>query len=307
MNRTDTRMIGRIAPVTDDEAARLVSPGALADLGAQITASPASRAELAGPAVPARGNANIPRRRTRAVLAAAIAVPVAAAGIVGGLLATSTPATTPGTRPGTSLPPAAARALSFTVRHGYIDVIVRNPYADPSWYNADFRAHRLDITLRMRPVSPSIVGTVIFTDASSSAVESEITMIYARCPDAPSGGHQCAVGIRVPLGFRGQYEVDFGRAARPGEQYVTTNSAFAHGEVLHGMKYIVGRPVPAVLAEIGKRHLTAILNDHNTFGPPGKFSGTWYVTDAVPYAPGQVMLFVSRSSGAPLSPAPAKR
>jgi hypothetical protein len=35
------QQIGRIAPVTDDEAARLAHPGTLADLAAGITATPA--------------------------------------------------------------------------------------------------------------------------------------------------------------------------------------------------------------------------------------------------------------------------
>lgn len=280
MNRTDRRLLGRIAPVTDDEAARLVSPDAFAGLAAQITATAPT------PDRSTSSQAATWRRRKRVLLAVPAAAAAAAAGITVSVLTTSS-------RP---LPAAASKALSFTVAHGYITVIVKNPYADPSWYNADFKAHHLNITLRMIPVSPSMVGTVPYTGASSSATESEVTMIYARCAEAPSGGHQCPVGIRVPYDFRGQYDVDFGRAARPGEKYVSTAaSAFVTGEALHGMKFIVGQPLSTVLAEIGKRHLTAVLNDGNTFGPPGKFPGTWYVTDASPYAPGQVMLLVSRS------------
>ncbi|MGH3165539.1 MAG: hypothetical protein ACRDN0_06545, partial [Trebonia sp.] len=119
--------------------------------------------------------------------------------------------------------------------------------------------------------------------------------IYAKCASAPSGGNRCAVGIKVPLNFHGQYDVDFGRPARPGETYVSTNSAFAPGEALYGMNDIVGKTVQAALAEIGTRHLTAILNDHQTTGSPSHFPGTWYVNDALPFKPGEVMLFVSRS------------
>jgi hypothetical protein len=140
-----------------------------------------------------------------------------------------------------------------------------------------FKAHHLDITLRMLPVSPSLVGTVVYTDASSSAVESEVTMIYAKCASAPSGGNRCAVGIKIPLDFHGQYAVDFGRAARPGEAYVSTNSASASGE------------------------------DHQTTGSSGQFSGTWYVNDALPYKPGEVMLFVSRSESPTSAPGSSAR
>lgn len=287
MNRTDTRLIGAIAPVTDEEAARLVPPGTLADLAAQITGTPADLPDSS----PARGSSGTrrssgARHRRRRVLLAVPAAAVVAAGIVGGLLATSGP----------SLPAAASRALSFTVSHGYITVIVKNPYADPSWYNADFRAHHLDITLRMEPVSPSLIGTVPFTDESDPSHQPTITTIYARCAGATSGGDRCPIGIKVPYNYRGQYDVYFGRAARPGEKYISVNSSFAVGEALHGMRYIVGQPVSTVLREIAGRHLTAVLNDHATFGPPSKFPGAWHVTDALPYAPGQVMLFISRSS-----------
>jgi hypothetical protein len=310
MNGTETRLTSRIsqlAAVTDDEAARMASPSALTDLAARITAEP--------PGYPISGHRPAPRQRRQSrrgmLLAVPVAVAAAAVGIVTGVVAipgTSGPALPHASHPlphtGTPLPPAAAKALAFTVKDGYITVIVKNPYADPSWYRADFQAHHLDITLRIRPVSPSLVGTVIYTDAPSSAVESEVTMIYGKCAQAPSGGDRCAIGIRVPMDFHGQYEVDFGRAARPGEVYVSANSAFAAGEALYGMKDIVGQPVAVVLAEIGQRHVTAILNDHSTFGSPGKFPGTWYVNDAVPYAPGQVMLFVSRDQGDQSSAAP---
>jgi hypothetical protein len=309
MNRTETRLTSRIsqlAAVTDDEAARMASPSTLTDLAARITAEPP------GDAVPARRIP--PRRRGRMLLAIPVAAGVAAAGIIVGVAATSGTSSPPlphassplpaASRP---LPSAASKALAFTVKDGYITVIVKDPYADPNWYKADFEAHHLDITLRMRPVSPSLVGTVIYTDAPSSAVGSEITMIYGKCAQAPSGGDRCAIGIKVPMDFHGQYEADFGRAARPGEVYVSANSAFAPGEALYGMKDIIGQPVAAVLAEIGKRHLTAILNDHSTFGAPGKFPGTWYVNDALPYAPGQVMLFVSRDQGHQPSAAPPQR
>jgi hypothetical protein len=110
----------------------------------------------------------------------------AAVGIVAGLLVTF-PAPQYAEGP-EALPAAASKALSFTVQ-----------------------AHHLDITLEMPPVSPSMVGTVIYTSASSSAVESEVTTIYAPCAAAPSGGRKCAIGIRVPLGFHGQYVVSRSR------------------------------------------------------------------------------------------------
>lgn len=295
MNRTDLRLISQIAPVTNDEAAGTASVATLDDLAARITAEPL------GHAVPAHRIA--PPRWRRALLGIPVAAAAVAAVAVGLAVASGTQS-----RPSTdkSVPSVAAKALTFTMKDGYITVIVKNPYADPSWYNADFKAHHLDITLRMVPVSPSLIGTVPYTDASSSAVGSEVTMIYAKCASAPSGGHLCAVGIKVPMDFHGQYDVDFGRRARPGEAYMSTNSAFAPGEALYGMNDIVGKPVAAALAQISQRHLTAILNDHNTIGSPSHFPGSWYVTDALPYKPGEVMLFVSRTQ-TPVPSEPGRR
>jgi len=49
-------------------------------------------------------------------------------------------------------------ALAFTTAGDYIRVVIRNPYADPSVYRAEFAAHHLDISLLMVPGSPSVVG-----------------------------------------------------------------------------------------------------------------------------------------------------
>ena len=49
------------------------------------------------------------------------------------------------------------------------------------------------------------------------------------------------------MGYRGQAAVVFGRAAQPGEQYETTASASAPGEVMHGMRFS-GDTVSQVLA-----------------------------------------------------------
>ncbi|MGH3164295.1 MAG: hypothetical protein ACRDN0_00175, partial [Trebonia sp.] len=187
MNRADARLISRIVQVTDDEAATMVPAATFGDLAAGITAEPAGDAPSVRPVAP--------RSRRRMVFGIPVACAAAAAGVAVGLAVTSgahsaPPASKPPARASTSLPPAASKVLAFTEKAGYITVIVKNPYADPAWYNADFKAHHLDITLREIPVSPSMVGTVPYTDASSSAVESEVTMIYAKCTSAPSGGNR---------------------------------------------------------------------------------------------------------------------
>ena len=164
----------------------------------------------------------------------------------------------------------------------YIDVIVRDPLADQASYNAEFNEHGLDITLSLVPASPSLVGTVVEISTSGPDGNS-ITTITAkgRCWTG-GGGSECPVGLRVPVGFRGQASLVFGRAARPGEQYESTTSASAPGEVMHGLNY-VGKRVSTVLAMLARRHVTvATYRDDGRALTARQVPGTWYVYDAVP-------------------------
>ncbi len=144
--------------------------------------------------------------------------------------------------------------LSFTTSGGYITVIVRNPLADPARYRAEFAAHHLNITLKMVPASPSIVGTVVYIEEPASSPDIETITAQGRCYTG-GGGSACPVGVRIPVSFRGQAEVVFGRAARPGEQYESTAPATAPGEVMHGLQF-AGDTVAQVLAMLRERHVT---------------------------------------------------
>lgn len=208
--------------------------------------------------------------------------------------------------------PVRAQVLSF-VRHGqYIDVIVRDPVADPAQYRAEFARHHLNITLKLLPVSPSIVGTVVYFGGNHASAITPITATGA-CHEA-SGTDQCPVGVRVPVHFRGQADLVFGRAARPGEHYESTASAFAPGEVMHGMN-IHGKTVARVEAMLRRRHATVArfnVAGNSAASNVTSVPGRWYVYDAVPWAQHQVLLFVGPSrtepkAGAPVpgSPAPS--
>ena len=282
--------ISQICPVTDTDAERLVRPGTFADLGAQITAAPPAANGSARPSRP-RGR----RRPIRTPLAAALAVIalVAAALAITRPSAPPKPATAPPPSVKASTRPVLAQVLSFTTSGGYITVIVRNPLADPARYRAEFAAHHLNITLKMVPASPSIVGTVVYIQEPASSPDIETITAQGRCYTG-GGGSACPVGVRIPVGYRGQAEVVFGRAARPGEQYDSTASATAPGEVLHGLRF-AGDTVAQVLALLRERHVTVPVFNYAAPGGARNVShvpGTWYVYDADPWAPGQVMLSV---------------
>jgi hypothetical protein len=278
--------LSQIAPVTDSEAARLVRGSTLADLAGQITAT----------AVPAASpRRNHPRRRI-ALAATPLAAGLAAAAIV--LATQGQPAAPPpASHPG---PAQLTAALSFTTSGGYITVIVRDPLADPSRYRAEFAAHHLHVTLTLVPASPSLVGTLVSFSEPTSGGIIPITA-PGRCHTG-GGGSACPVGVRIPVGFRGQAELVFGRAARPGEHYESTAAATAPGEVMHGLRF-QGLTVARVLAMLRQRDVTVPVFNYDDHGS-GKLlhsvPGRWYVYDADPWAPRQVMLFVG-----PVWPQPA--
>jgi hypothetical protein len=268
----------------------MVSPTTLLDLAGQITT------QAVPPATPnhtplshAQLSQTLPRRHTtRRRLLALAAVPVAA-GVAAATLV-MTPASHGGANPAYhNATTTTAQPLAFIVGNGSITVLVRNPLADPSRYRAEFAKHHLNITLKLVPVSPSLVGTLIYSDGSSLAT---ITA-KGRCYTG-GGGSACPVGVRIPAGFHGSADLVFGRAARPGEQFMSTASAFAPGEAMHGMR-VTGMTVSQVLAELHARNITVPVfhYDRNNDGALlRQVPGNWHVYDAAPWAPGQVMLWV---------------
>lgn len=273
--------VTRISPVTDAEAARLARPDTLADLAAQITAVAPATAPERRAAASGQGRSV---RKGRWLFG----IPVAAALAIALLVVTSLGR--PGQRVGpvTVGPPAAqAQALSFSRHGGAIIVRVRDPLADPARYRAEFARHHLRITLTLVPASPSLVGTVVYLSGDITPITA-----HGKCYTG-GGGAACPVGVRVPASFHGSAQVVFGRAARPGEQYESSASAFAPGEVLHGMR-VTGRTVAQVLAALRHRGVSVPLFDVMRRGYARHLRsvpGTWFVYDAVPWAPQQVMLF----------------
>jgi hypothetical protein len=93
----------------------------------------------------------------------------------------------------------------------------------------------------------------------------------------------------------------FGRAARPGENYLSAAQADGPGEAMHGLSYR-GRTVADVLAMLRKRHVTVpqyryegpdgASGPYQHGVPPGQVQPGWYVHNAVPWAKDQVLLFV---------------
>jgi hypothetical protein len=265
------------APISDQQATALISEAAFTELADQITATTWQRGR---------------HRMGRAVLAAALAIMIVTAAVL------SVPH-----------PKASGEALAFTTSQGYTDVIVRDPYASPALYRAEFAAHHLDITLRLVPGSPSVVGTLVYGGGDG------IGIIRQAGVCSEPGGGACVIGVRIPIGFRGGAELVFARAARAGEHYDATGSVMASGEAMDGLAFR-GHTVAQVRAALARRHVSVAgysvyLADGGT-AARRSVPGSWYVMDATPWAPGQVLMLVSSTGTVPrqhcgqICPVPAR-
>ncbi len=282
MNAIDD--IRRLAYVTDDEAARLVGPQARADLAEQIMATEVTEVTEKAPR---------PRRTLR------LGLPLAAVAATAAVVTVVTVGGTGGHATRSNGPVVMSNAaLTFSTQGKYLVVKVRDPLADPARYKKEFAARGLDIDLRLVPASPSVVGTVVYMDGVTG-----LKIISAK-GECYSGGGACPVGVRIPADFKGHAGITFGRAARPGEPYNSTNSSFAPGEELHCVD-VRGKTVRTVLALLKRHKMSAALFNYmskpNYFSNvgPGKIPDSWWVTNADPYALGEVQLFVQKAKPGP--------
>ena len=270
-----------------DRVAELFPASRRAELREQITSRERSNIGESARREPPRSRLNwrrppIPRRaRRRSRVWALGATAVAAVAVV--LAATSTLA-----------PVTTARAVSFrTAADSEIIATITDPFAAESTLKAAFAQHDLNITVNLLPVSPSLVGTVIYiSDNGGPNAIQALQGGHCISPD----GTQCSIGLRIPTTFSGQGYVTLGRPAKPGETYQSQNSAFAPGESLH-CSGLLGAQVSRALPTLQADHLTVTWrgagaasgsNVGDTAPPP-----TNYIWSANMTAPGAVEIFTA--------------
>lgn len=178
------------------------------------------------------------RRRWRA------AAGVAAAAITVGVVAAV--AFWPGA--GTTTAPAM-RLVAFTTTEGdEIVARITHPDAPASDLTAVFQAHGLNIHVKTLPVSPSLVGTIVYSDADIIRSLHEGTCLTG-------GGGGCVVGLVFPSDFAGEANVAVGRAASRAETYASSAEVFGPGEALH-CAGILGQPAVDALPALRSSGLT---------------------------------------------------
>jgi hypothetical protein len=226
-------------------------------------------------------------RRVRRPALISTAAAVAVAAVAAGLIASSA-----------VRPQAAAAAVAFrTAADGDIVATVTDPFAAQSQLKAAFAAHGMDITVNLVAVSPSLVGTVVYTsdNGGASAIQ---PLQGGHCV---TGGGGCAIGLKIPATFTGQGYITLGRPAKPGETYESQASAFAPGELLH-CSGLLGARVATALPILQADRITAQWRDdptgHTADGRSTSPSHTDttaptnnYIWDAVMFTPGTIMIW----------------
>lgn len=189
------------------------------------------------------------RKPVRAWIAAVGTLAVAAAALA---VAVRWPAQPHGTA---SRSTADMHLVDFSVRHGNITARITDLDAAASQLTAVFRAHGLNIRVQTVPVSPSLVGTIVYTDAPFIRTLWNLACSLTGCP----------VGLVIPASFTGLADVAVGRPAKRGEGYQSTADVFAPGEALH-CSGLLGRPVATAIPVLRRLHLSAswwALTDSN--------------------------------------------
>jgi hypothetical protein len=229
---------------------------------------------------------DVRRRRIRVVAVAAAAVLVMAGIVTVSHRGTQAPPTRSAEKRYGSTIPGASLVDFSTESNGDVVARITNPDAAASQLDAVFAAHHLDISVSVVPVSPSLVGTIVFNDEPSGE---NIQPIQAG--SCLAGGTQCWVGLIIPAGFTGRADVTVGRAAKPGETYESADSPFGPGEALH-CAGVFNQPVSTAAPVVAAKGLTVEWRVGNsttnlTSAPAGD-----YVVNGIPISSTTVMLMV---------------
>ncbi len=155
-------------------------------------------------------------------------------------------------------PAAAAEGVRFEAgTKGDIIAYVTDPYAASRNLSAAFSQRGFDITLSMLPVSPSLVGTVVYIGSDLGNENLIRTLSGGSCA---TGGGSCPIGLDISGRFRGAAQVTLGRPARLGERYASSTSAFGPGEPLH-CTGLLDATVGRLRAVLATKHLNAEWRD----------------------------------------------
>lgn len=199
----------------------------------------------------------------------------------------------------------ATAALDIERRGDQYVIVVSDLFAAPEKYQHELRAHGLDITLAVRPVSKAHVGEIIPIPIApvppgeeSVLVPNHVTALQRHGSCSPS----CPIGLSIPVDFHGTEKVVLGRAARPGESYALFESVDAPGEPLHCVPFI--RKTIGQVRELLLQHGVTQIQLTDGSSRRKDFPDTWFVQQGVAYSANATTLLVSPTKKMPDVPGP---
>ena len=193
-----------------------------------------------------------------------------------------------------------SEALTVTPHGDKLIIRVVDPAADPQEYNRELKRLGLDVKVLAVPVSAPFVGKMV---SYSGRDERDTTQLHRLEPGELCSGTLnatdpgCQDGLEIPKNYDGQTEIQFGRTAKPGEQYFHLSSNVDDpGEAMHGANWR-DRTIAEVKQVLAERHLKVAeyydadqpRNAKAIPAPPDD----WYVRDATEYVAGEVTLYVA--------------
>lgn len=217
-----------------------------------------------------------PQRRHSVVLLAivATALGVVVLGVMTGL--------SKGARTPDLSRPSAHLVVFTTGEGGEITARITDPVAAASQLSAVFEEHGLNINVKAIPVSPSLVGTIVYSDVPSIRSLHEGTCL--------GGGTTCDVGLVIPADFQGEGNVVVGRGAQSDETFQSSADVFGPGEILH-CSGVLGASVTDALPVLREKGLTVRWSGTSEGDPASAPSG--YVADGTALSPTEVMLDIT--------------
>lgn len=277
-------VVRRLARVQDDALRGFARRPAARTMLDDITALPSG---------PAARPARVRARRRPMIIGAVAATAIATAGVAGVIALTG--------HPGKGESVRLAAAVEITRRTTYYEARIVDPRADEKRFKAAFAKHGLDIEVRLLPVSPHIVGTIVFEEESERAQQSEREGAGIKMIDDPAcrtaSGANCPIGLRIPLNFKGHAGITIGRKAEPGEPYASTSPKDAP----RGLGGLTVAQAEAALARKGLRvgRYNVYWPQWGTSMPRSRISSQWKVSGSDPYSPGTVLLAVDAQGPMP--------
>ncbi|TDC84109.1 hypothetical protein E1193_06825 [Micromonospora sp. KC606] len=190
--------------------------------------------------------------------------------------------------------PAQANTLQISQEGAHLDVKILDSVADPQRYKAELARHGLNIDLKLAPATADRVGRIIFLEESSPG----ITTIEA--PGDCTAGGNCSVGVRVPLDYKGQAVIVFGRTPKTGETVEGDAPVLTEGQEAE-LKALEGKRVSDARRALTARGQTATyrVGFESREAAADQVPDSWYVYDTEPLANNVVVLWVSADGKEP--------